>query len=305
MKFKIPTHTLAGALVGVLSLGLTSVATAQLPGAIFTTDVDGHGVNLNHYADKADVYLDGGPPIGAPVDAAGLPDGVYVFQVTDPSGKILLSTDRAGCRQFEVIDGVIDHVVAYDSCAHATGDDIDQDAKTVQLIPYDDTPNPGGVYKVWVTPVQYFVGKLDEVDAGNANGPDGHRHGFIPAFSKTDNFKVKATEIVECDTRFWDSATGAQLDGLGITWFDTVGASNKKYSEWAPQLLAFHEAHIEAIEPGQHVIDIEDGPGYTINTIYPPNGSVLDGPGAVKVNIPKNIKGSELTVFIDVVVDLD
>jgi hypothetical protein len=31
----------------------------------------------------------------------------YVFMVTDPSGKTLLSTDRAGCRQFVVAGGII------------------------------------------------------------------------------------------------------------------------------------------------------------------------------------------------------
>ena len=39
--------------------------------------------------------------------AAGLDDGVYVFQVTDPSGKTLLSTDAVQCRQFTVSGGII------------------------------------------------------------------------------------------------------------------------------------------------------------------------------------------------------
>ena len=37
-----------------------------------------------------------GPGQGAPQTAAGLDDGTYVFQITDPSGKVLLSTDPAG-----------------------------------------------------------------------------------------------------------------------------------------------------------------------------------------------------------------
>ena len=47
-----------------------------------------------------------------PQTAAGLDDGTYVFQVTDPSGKALLSTDPARCRQFTVAGGVITGVVA-------------------------------------------------------------------------------------------------------------------------------------------------------------------------------------------------
>ena len=36
-----------------------------------------------------------------------LDDGTYVFQVTEPSGKTLLSTDLAKCRQFTVAAGII------------------------------------------------------------------------------------------------------------------------------------------------------------------------------------------------------
>src|SRR5687768_9367593 len=119
-------------------------------GAIFTTTFDGLEVNLNQFPSKEAVYLDGGPGPGAPQTAAGLDDGVYVFQVTDPSGKTLLSTDPAGCRQFIVADGIITDVVVT-ACEHQTGFDIDHGAATVQLVPYGNTPNPGGVYKVWVT----------------------------------------------------------------------------------------------------------------------------------------------------------
>src|ERR1700731_4240610 len=82
-------------------------ANAQLSGAIFTTVANGSEVNFNIYGAKTDVYLDGGPGPGAPQTAAGLPDGVYVFQVTDPSGKTLLSTDIAACRRFQVTTGII------------------------------------------------------------------------------------------------------------------------------------------------------------------------------------------------------
>ena len=46
-------------------------------------------VNENvRYKQKIEVYLDGGPPPNAPISAAGLPAGLYVFQVTNPSGKV-------------------------------------------------------------------------------------------------------------------------------------------------------------------------------------------------------------------------
>ena len=152
-----------------------------LRGAIFTTLADGSRVNANVYASKADVYLDGGPGPHAPSGAAALPEGDYYFQVTDPSGKTLLSTDDIACRELHVgASGFIDAVVG--PCPHATGVDADygaQGAITVQLLPYDDTPNHGGEYKVWVTAVaDYGTGK---------------RHGFEENRSKTDNFKVRVS----------------------------------------------------------------------------------------------------------------
>src|SRR5436309_4674219 len=94
------------------------LAVAHPPsGAIFTTVADGSEVNFNHYPSKPDVYLDGGPGPGAPQTAAGLDDGTYVFQVTDPSGKNLLSTDPAQCRQFTVANGVITSVAPSGGCA--------------------------------------------------------------------------------------------------------------------------------------------------------------------------------------------
>jgi hypothetical protein len=81
--------------------------TPQSTGAIFTTNVNGTMVNGNIYAAKCDVYLDGGPGPNAPQEAAGLPDGDDYFQVTDPSGKVLLSTDPVANRRITVSAGII------------------------------------------------------------------------------------------------------------------------------------------------------------------------------------------------------
>ena len=303
-------YSLAAGIAGALTLWLASAAMAHAPsGAIFTTLSDGSEVNVNQFPSKEAVYLDGGPGPGAPQTAAGLDDGVYVFQVTDPSGKTLLSTDTAANRRFTVTNGVISGVAPG---THATGTDVDWNATTVQLMPYNDTPNNGGVYKVWVVREADFAlgceanGKtlaegLAMVDVGSARGT---KHGFIPAHCKTDNFKVKKQAIIEIDTRFYDAATGQILDGLGVTWFDTHGAQNKKHSYWAPELLVYHEAHVEAPEPGVHTIVIEDGPGYTIDHIHCPDGSVIDGPGTVQVRVPQN-QARDLTIFIDVEVNLE
>ena len=264
---------------------------APLSGAIFTTDATGVPVNLNIYAAKEDVFLNGGPGINAPDDAAGLPAGTYSFQVTDPSGKTLLSSDAVACRQFTVdSSGRIQSVAPSGGCAHATGIDGEDLGITVQLFPYDDTPNNGGVYKVWVSPTSL----LDCTAAGN-------KHCFVPRYSKTDNYKVRNQRIVEIDTRFSINGTSQWIDGLAATWIDTNGASNVKYSEYNPAMLAFHEAHVEAAEQGNHQIVVRDQLGCIISTvraagrIYTPvNGSVTV-PVAVKSH-----SAGDATYYVDV-----
>src|SRR6266566_8166959 len=148
------------ALTAVAALGFATTLSVVvrgdgLKGAIFTTNMDGTIVNQNQYAAKTDVYLDGGPGPHAPLTAASLPDGIYVFQVTDPSGKALLSTDAASNRQFTVLGGQITAVHT-----HNTGTDTNDGGLTVQLYPFLDTPNPGGVYKAWVTPLDVYLGRV-------------------------------------------------------------------------------------------------------------------------------------------------
>jgi hypothetical protein len=276
-----------------LALVFPATASAQtepLSGAIFTTDVTGVPVNLNIYDAKEDVYLNGGPGINAPDGAAGLPAGTYSFQVTSPSGKTLLSTDDVSCRQFTVdASGRIQSVAPSGACAHNTGIDGEDLGITVQLFPFDDTPNNGGVYKVWVTPTE-----LLDCDA------PGNKHCFVPADSKTDNFKVRKGAIVEIDTRFHKG--GSLVDGAGVTWIDTLGASNKKYSEYNPAVLAFHEAHVEAAEPGTHSITISDQALCKIGRAHGPDGTTYqpsNGSVTVPVSVANNVIKS-VTYFVDV-----
>src|SRR5262245_13622359 len=174
--------------VAALLVG-TTAATAGPSGAIFTTNVDGSWVNGNVYDAKEEVYLNGGPRANQNCSAAGLPDGDYYFQVTDPSGKVLLSTDVLGERRIHVGDGSIDNYLgsthlppppfppaAYGRCS----------ALMIPLVPFLDTPNPGGEYKVWLTPV-----------AEGNDACDGHlscAELFLPSNSKTDNFKVQTPD---------------------------------------------------------------------------------------------------------------
>lgn len=284
--------------LAVLGAAASSSAASggNLSGAIFTTDVTGAPVNLNHYQNKQDVYLNGGPGINAPVGAAGLPAGTYSFQVTDPSGKVLLSQDSVGCRQFTVdSSGRIATVFADASCttgAHQTSMDQEDLGRTVQLYPFADTPNSGGVYKVWVTPTAL----LSCTAKGNKNC-------FVPGSSKTDNFKVNANAIVELDTRFWSAGSSDALLGMAAGWIDTNGASNVKYSEYNPAVLAFNEAHVEAVEVGTHTIVLANQPGCTIDHVVGPKGqkyTSASGSYAIPVTVQPYKPGDDITYRVEV-----
>lgn len=295
---------LAVALMGAAGLPGATAAGMAPTGAIFTTLEDGSEVNFNQYASKDHVYLDGGPGPGAPATAAGLDDGTYVFQVTEPSGKTLLSTDPAACRRFTVAGGVITGVVAAGGCEHLTGLDVDHGAATVQLMPYLDTPNRGGVYKVWATLEANYLagcaalGQADGLSVVNCGHKPGVAvHGFIPAASKTDNYKVRNNIPQEIDTRFQD-ASGSYMDGKHIVWTDPLGASNDKWSYWAPELMVYHEAHVEAVEPGTHKIKIEDQPGCKVGQVKVNFSPVGNGPRTVSVKVSNT--PHTFTIWVDV-----
>lgn len=115
-------------------------------GAIWTTDVACGGININLFANKSDVYLNGGPN----GNGQGLADGNYFVKVTDPSGATLLG-----------------HVSA-SGAVHVTDGHFDACYNLYSLTAFDDTPNNGDEYKVWVSQDSEF---------GNGD-------------NKTDNFKV-------------------------------------------------------------------------------------------------------------------
>jgi hypothetical protein len=286
------------ALGALLLLPTHGAAAGGVPtGAIFTTDVNGSQVNANLYAAKTDVYLDGGPGIAAPQTAAGLDDGTYVFMVTDPSGKKLLSQDAALCREFTVAGGIITGVVPAGGCEHATGTDVDHNAVTVQLFPYADTPNPGGVYKVWAMLVSnYPASCLATVDCGIA------KHGFTPSLSKTDNFKVRSNVPREIDTQFFNDLNGdgeqqsdeALLSFMSITWTDTLGGSNIKWSDPATSL----EAHVEAVETGTHQIAIGNQAGCAVGLIQVDNVDYGVGPQTVAVTLAQNDKDASIHILV-------
>jgi hypothetical protein len=170
------------ALAASSGLMLSSPAQAQVSGAIFTTDAGCTGVDLNIYTAKGDVYLNGGP---THLGAASLPDGSYYVKVTAPDGTLLGTSVGAGNPTPVVVSGGVFSPCLQLSSALIT-------ASGIPLTGYDDTPNAGGEYKVWVS--------KDSTFANSA--------------SKTDNFKVKpngATPARLYVNKFYDTnANGTQ-----------------------------------------------------------------------------------------------
>jgi len=283
-------------ILSVLSvIAATAMAQPAFSEAIWTSLEDGSEVNFNIYASKELVYLNGGPGKGAGSNAKGLDDGTYVFMVTDPSGKTLLSTDPAECRQVTVVNGVFAGVVVAGGCEHATGS-TPGGSIPVQLLPYEDTPNNGGEYKAWLTLLDNYGCKTDLSIVDCAP----NTHGFVPSDSKTDNFKVGPRAPHEIDTRFYDES-GVIMDGLGITWTDSLGARNKKYSYWAPEVQVFHEAHVEAPEIGIHQIEIVDQSGCSVQEVYVAGIKTRqNGPQTVSVRATQSFIKKQNTTFVDV-----
>ena len=164
-------HTLALALAVIVALAPISTTQAGLSGAIFTTNADSTFVNANVYENAADVYLNGGPGVNQSCTAASLPDGDYLFQVTDPLGQDPLSLDSIDARRLTVLGGIIT------ASTHHTGGPGRCGGVTVQLCPFKATTNEGDEYKVWVTPVIGF------------------NSAFSRSASKTDNFKVTGSDF--------------------------------------------------------------------------------------------------------------
>ncbi|HKP46532.1 MAG TPA: hypothetical protein VJT50_08025 [Pyrinomonadaceae bacterium] len=163
---------------------------ANISGAIFTTNSTCTGTNVNIFANKDAVFIDGGP---AHTGAAGLPDGEYYVRVTTPGGDLLGTSIGSGDDTPIVVAGG-----EFSQCYNLSAIVI----KASDSSPgYDNTSNPGGEYKVWVSSVNDF-----DNDS-----------------TKTDNFKIKCQEGGDCTVqppqgtinviKFYDTNADGVLNG--------------------------------------------------------------------------------------------
>jgi hypothetical protein len=161
-RFCLFTAMLAIAVIGFSSSGLAQSG----PGAVFTTDISCNGTDLNIYDSKSDVYVDGGP---RHIGSAGLTPGNYYLMVTEPDGVTVLGKTLTA-------SVVVDPTGSFAQCYQLAAI-VYSGSSTFTTLGYDDTPNQGGEFKVWVS--------MDPT--------------FPNDKSKTDNFKVKNNDCtVDC-----------------------------------------------------------------------------------------------------------
>ena len=219
----------------VVLLCAVSAQAAPLPGAVFTSTFDGTKVNGNIYDDCEDVYLNGGPQNQS---FSGLPDGVYVFKVTNPSTGVLLSTDDAKYRQVWVQGERIYGVPPADKLQfgavpgdplHALG--LPNPANTslpVQLWPFNETPNPGREYKVTVYRVTDAAGvPLVDADGVPFVTVAGLEIIATQDDAKSDNFKCihpgddpedVPPPVILTGLKYYDANSNGVYDGETESW---------------------------------------------------------------------------------------
>ena len=186
----VPKFNLTSLIIAVLTLFISTTPLHAGSGGnqsiqqFFTTSSDGSEKRQGRFDSRSEVYLHSFKKRRGRKNSYGQ-NGDYVYQVTTPNGRLLLSSDAAECRIVRVVDGVIvnqlktpdgrrleirdgdDNCQIQDSPDGAAGISQLHDTNTdtysnapalaVQLMPFLETTNPGNVYKVWMTPWKKYL----------------------------------------------------------------------------------------------------------------------------------------------------
>jgi serine-aspartate repeat-containing protein C/D/E len=171
-----------------------AAAPAPIFGSISTAPAGVSALPTGIFAFRADVFLAAGPMSTPCQFAAYLTDGKYYFQVTDSTGRTLLSTDPVSERAFTVKGGVI---ASYDGTTHFVDGKTACGSLLIELLPFNDAGSKHALYVVWVTPVSDFEGNPTQVDPVCGSGCF---HGFHTDLSLTSSFRVE--DKASCDPSF-------------------------------------------------------------------------------------------------------
>jgi hypothetical protein len=261
----------------LLTLATTSALMAPaFTGAIFTTDVACNGTNINIFPNKEAVYLDGGP---AHEGAAGLPDGEYYVQVTEPNGTLLgTSIGTADETPAVVVGG--EFAVCYQLSAILK--------KASDGLPgYDTTSNGGGEYKVWISPDAQFAQQKTDNFKVNADVPDegeirvikfydANANGINDAEEEITGWKVRIQDGIDYIRFTPVDITVFAPDDYTVTEFDT-NEGNWVHTTTNPLTLPLAIGQVETFEFGN--VCLGGGGGHTLGFWSNKNGqaSMNDG----------------------------
>jgi hypothetical protein len=285
-------------IVLMLLVGTYSVAFADppLPGAIFTTDSNCSGVNINIFDSKEKVYIDGGP---AHEGAAGLPDGYYYVQVTEPNGTLLgTSIGSSNGTPVHVTDG------EFDECYQLSAILVKASDSTPG---YDTTSNPGGEYKVWVSTVSTFDNdstKTDNFKVEEENPPEPAELNVIKFYDANANglnddsqlitgWKVRIMDDIDY-IRYTPVTIYIDPDDYIVTEFFPVD-TNWMGTTPNPVYITLEEGDEATVEFGN--LCLGAGGGLTLGFWSNKNGKALFGCDDLALMVSLNLRNADGTAF--------
>lgn len=255
-------------MLGRLTLALATFvsialpASAQTPGSAFVVNRFSEHADGNAFVRKDGAFLAGGRGLGCA--GAGLADGVYCFEVTDPAGTVLLTTDPITERCVRVKFG---QVTEYLGTLRISSPKGPCESTIVRLVPFDTTPYPTNEYRVWFT-------RIEDYDPAGT-----HVFGFDPARSKCDNFRVisSAPQTIVRGHTYYDENQNA-------SWNPVTNPLEVPIGGWRVELLrngVLDGITFADMDGKYDFIRNRDGSTYTVREIAP-GGFVNDGvPDAV------------------------